>query len=169
MSTLDLGKSQDEIEAPVLMPEEWYPFEITKDPEVKPNAMMGENPEDPKAGHNWVVNLVTIDAAEPEFNGRRFTLWLGVPKPADNDLYTGNGQKIYDSKMERIIDFVENFGGSVDGAEVALKEGLRGQCYVLQGIGQSGDVENKIDIFNSGYKPYEGEGGGAVPGDEVPY
>jgi hypothetical protein len=153
MAELEFGKSVDEIEAPVLLPEGWRMMELTEEPKVEPNAAFKEDPNAEKAGHNWVVRLVTADD-DPAFNGRRFTLWLGVPKPADSEKYTQDGQKVYDAKMQRIVDFVEAFGGHVGGSKVSIAKGARGQCYVLQQINKgTGEVENSIDIFNQGFKP----------------
>lgn len=154
MAELELGKSIDEIEAPMLLPEGWRGMELTDEPKVEPNAAFKEDPNGEKAGHNWMVHMTTVDD-DPAFSGRRFTLWLGVPKPADAEKYTQNGQKVYDAKMQRIVDFVEAFGGKVSGSKAVLSKGARGQCYVLQQINKStGEVENVIDIFNNGFKPF---------------
>ena len=152
MSELEFGKSIDEIEAPELLPEGWYEMEVTQEPEVLPNEAFKNNPADEKAGHNWVVRMKTV-ADEPIYDGRRFTIWLGVPKKEDENKYTSQGQKIYDAKMQRIVGFVEAFGGLTSGKSVSLRMGSHGQCYVLQQINkQSNVVENTIDIFNQGFK-----------------
>ena len=152
MSELEFGKSIDEIEAPELLPEGWYTMEVTQEPEVMPNEAYKNNPADEKAGHNWVVRLKTV-SEEPIYDGRRFTIWLGVPKAGDEGKYTSNGQKIYDAKMQRIVGFVEAFGGLSSGKTVSLRQGARGQAYVLQQINkQSNVIENSVDIFNQGFK-----------------
>lgn len=152
MAELEFGKSVDEIEAPQLLPEGWMTMELTDEPKVEPNAAFKDDPNSEKAGHNWMVHLNTVD--DPMYNGRRFTLWLGIPKPVDAEKYTQNGQKVYDAKMERIVRFVEAFGGHIRGSKVTLSQGARGMCYVLQQVNKSsGEVENVIDIFNQGFKP----------------
>ena len=152
MSELEFGKDIDDIEAPVLLAEGWKTMELTDEPKVEPNAAFKDDPNGEKAGHNWMVHLVTKDE-DPAASGRRFTLWLGLPKPKDMETYTSAGQKVYDAKMERIVSFVEAFGGKISGRKVELRKGAQGMCYVLQQINkQSGDVENQIDIFNMGFK-----------------
>lgn len=152
MSELEFGKDIDDIEAPVLLSEGWKTMRLTEDPKTEPNAAFKDDPNGEKAGHNWVVRLVTEDE-DPAAAGRRFTLWLGLPKPKDMTTYTSDGQKVYDAKMERIVSFVEAFGGKAGGRNVSLNKGAVGMCYVLQQINkQSGEVENVIDIFNMGFK-----------------
>ena len=153
MSELEFGKSVDEIEAPMLLGEGWKLMELTDDPKVEPNSAFKDDPNGEKAGHNWMVHLVIKDE-DPATSGRRFTLWLGIPKPKDAEIYTNQGQKVYDAKMSRIVSFVEAFGGVVKGSRVSLNKGSQGMCYVLQQISkQTGEPENVIDIFNQGFKP----------------
>lgn len=151
VNTVDLGITQDEIEAPVLLPEGWTVVKIVGKPEVRPNEAFKNDPQDPKAGHNWVVNVQSV-SDEPEFSGRRLTLWLPVPRPQDKEEWTNRGQRVSHAKAERILQFVEAFGGSVTGSEVTLSEGLQGQVYVDQRINQTtGEVENSINPFQ-GFK-----------------
>lgn len=156
MAELEFGKSVDEIEEAILLPEGWRTMELMDDPKVEPNAAFKDDPNGEKAGHNWLVHLATVDE-DPAYNGRRFTLWLGIPKEADKKEYTQSGQKVYDTKMQRIVDFVEAFGGHINGARVSINQGAKGQCYVLQQIAKGGnnigEVQNQIDIFNNGFKP----------------
>ena len=164
--TLGFSKRIDEVAEAILLPEEWYDFVVIEDPKVAPNNAMREDPESEKAGMNWIVTMKS-QCDEPEFSGRRFTLFFGVPKESDEENYTQDGQKISDAKMERIVEFVKNFGGDVGEDEVTLTAGARGQCYVQQKINKtSGNVENAIDIFNSGFKP---PSGAAAPPDDVPF
>jgi hypothetical protein len=152
MSELEFGKSIDEIEAPELLPEGWYGMEVTQEPEVLPNEAYKSNPADEKAGHNWVVRLKTV-SEEPMYDGRRFTIWLGVPTEKDENKWTSQGQKVYDAKMQRIVQFVEAFGGITSGKQVSLRQGAKGQVYILQRINQQTNVvENTVDIFNQGFK-----------------
>lgn len=153
MSELEFGKSIDDIEAPELLPEGWYEMEVTQEPEVMPNEAYKSNPSDEKAGHNWVVRMKSV-SEEPMYDGRRFTIWLGIPAKKDENKWTSNGQKVYDAKMSRIVQFVEAFGGITSGRVVSLRQGTRGQVYILnQRINQQTNViENTVDIFNQGFK-----------------
>lgn len=154
VNTLDLGIAQDEIEAPVLLPEGWTRVKIAGKPEVRPNESFKNDPNDPKAGHNWVVNVVSM-SEEPEFAGRRLTIWLPVPRPQDGEEWTNRGQRVSHAKAERILQFVKAFGGTVTGTEVTLAEGMEGQVYVDQRINQvSGEVENSVNPFQ-GFKGVE--------------
>lgn len=167
-TSVTFSKKVDDIEEPILLPEEWYSFELIQNPEIKPNAAMNSDPEGEKAGHNWVVTLRTIECEDPSFNGRRFVLFFGIPKEADNENYTNDGQKIYDAKMKNIVEFASAFGGDVMEDTVELHAGAKGMCYVLQGLHRtSGEPENSIDIFQAGFKPCGGSVYGGAEGGEV--
>lgn len=154
MSSFDLGMSVDDIEAPVLLPEGWYEFEIaTPAPAVKPNQAKVNNPADEKAGDNWVINVTSVHE-EAMFNGRRFTLWLSVPKPGDYNVFTNRGQRVSHAKADRIMNFTESFQGAMeDGpsgprSTPVVNVGGRGLAFVQQKLdGQSGEVINQIDPF----------------------
>lgn len=151
MSTFEFSKDVDDIEEPLLLPEDWYTVQIFKEPEILPNNKMKVDPEQEGAGHNLVVKLKTTDQ-EPEFNGRVLTVWLPWPGPNDEEIYTGKGQKQSDAKMERVVEFALAFGGEVDGKKISLATGLEGSCYIVQGLDQAGkDVINSIDTF-SGFR-----------------
>ena len=150
VGSLDLGKSVDEIEAPVLLPEEWYLVEVGVKPEVKKNAAMERDANDPKAGYNWVMNLVTISEDE-DYHGRWLTCWLGIPKEDDEKVRDRRGQKVFDAKMQRIVDFVTAFGGTIDGGNASLQKGATGMVYVLQRLNsETGELENSVNIFGRG-------------------
>lgn len=166
MATFGFRKTRDDIEEGTPMPEDWYSFEIAKEVEVKPNnalkqATNGSEDEaeldaamkmDEKCGLNMVIPLVCIDENE-EYKGRRLTLYLQYPSEYDEDRYDGVGQKKYDSKLQTIMDFTEAFGGDIDGEQVTLMKGMKGQCYVTIGLNpKSGKQTNQVDQF-SGFKP----------------
>lgn len=152
MAELEFGKSVDEIEEPVLIPEGWRVFKLEDEPKVEENKAMRENPGSPEAGHNWLLRISVVDD-EGMYNGRMFFLRLALPRPSDEENYSSRGQKLADAKMQRIVGFVEAFGGSVEGRKVNLGAGAMGQAYVLQQLnGLSGEPENAIDIFNQGFK-----------------
>jgi hypothetical protein len=145
---LEFGKDVDEIEAPVLLPEDYYLFVVSGTPKSMKNAAMEKNPSDPKAGFNWVVPLKTLDRDNPEFNNRTFSAYLPLPKPEDEEAYDGRGQKLYDAKMERIAKFVTAFGGQVAGKTVMLAPGSKAGLQVVQQVNpRTGDLTNSLNIF----------------------
>jgi len=172
MGTFKVGKSIDDIEEAVLMPVDWYEFEISDDPVLKPNnalkKMVSEDAtdeeigqaieENEKAGFNLTVSLRS-ESPEVQFDGRKLTAWLPYPSAADEERYDGRGMKIFDSKFERLVDFVTKFGGSVDEGEkgeteITLVKGMKGCCYVTQGkIPDREELGNSVDIF-AGFKEY---------------
>lgn len=173
MATFSFRKEEDDIEAPQTIPEDWYKAEIKEEPVLKANNVLkealGRDPEpgdeealsviaeNPKAGFNMVVDLNTISEM-PEANGRFFRLHLPYPSEFDEDRYDAIGQKVYDSKMSRIIDFTKAFGGSVDGETVTLLPGLKGQVYIGLGTMKGrDDLINSIDPF-AGFKPFDAAG-----------
>ena len=155
MGELEFGKNVDDIEAPVLLPEGWRTMRLLEEPKVEDNKAMKEDPGSAEAGHNWRLDLETVDE-EPMWSGRRFFLRFPLPRPSDMESYTSQGQKIYDAKMSRIVGFVEAFGGHISGSKASLGKGAIGQCYVLQQLNRlTQEPENSIDIFNQGFKKAE--------------
>lgn len=150
-SGLEFEKDANDIEKAVPMPEDWVVFQLTKAPEIKANKAKANNPDDPKAGDNWVVSMKAIHPDE-QFNNRPMTLWLPLPGPKDRGKYTPMGQPLADSKQERIVDFIEKFGGSIQGKNVGISKGACGQAYVVQQLSeQTGDIMNSINQF-AGFK-----------------
>ena len=163
MPTFELTKDASDIQEAVLLPEDWYPFEVTEDPTMEANKVLKEmGSDDPKAGYNMVVKLACLDDT-PEFNRRSFTVWLPFPNEGDKGRYTPIGQTMEDSKIERIIELVTAFGGEVEGASFNLSKGMKGRLYVIQQLDQAGvNMRNSINSF-AGAKPITEEG------DEVPF
>ena len=150
MPTFTFPKPVEDIEEPVLLEEDWYLGEICGPPEQKKNKAMQDDPSSEKAGFNLVVPVKLLEDLAA---GRRFTLYFPWPKEADARTYTTSGQTWLDKKMTDISQFAEAFGGSVEGTDVILQEGLRGYVYVNQGLDQSGqNIQNNVDIF-AGFKP----------------
>jgi len=145
MTTFEFNKRIDEIEEPVLLPEDWYPFRISEEPELAENKA--------KTGKNLVIRLECI-SDNPIYKGRIFTIWLAWPSVEDSSSYTARGENLYDLKMRRIAGFVEAFEGSVQGSTIDIVRGGRGLAYVTVGLDQQGKGPvNSIDSF-SGFKPY---------------
>lgn len=148
-ATLSFGKNVDDIEQPPLLPEDWYVVEVREVPQVKANKAKLNDPEDEKAGNNWVVPVKTV-TDEPEFNGRYFTLFFPLPRPGDDEKRTPQGMTVEDQCIERIGEFVKKFGGTVSGDEVQLGVGARGQVYVEQQV-FGGEPRNSVNTF-AGFK-----------------
>lgn len=153
VGTLDFGKDIEEIEKPVLMPADWYVARIADKPQVKDNAALaaqkkGEDTKGKEPGQNWVVPLRTI-SAEPELSGRMFTAYLPLPSSEDQKKFDGRGQRVYDAKMERIVNFVLKFGGTAKGASVFLPKGSIGGVRIDQALDNrgSGEIVNNLNIF----------------------
>lgn len=169
MTTFKFHKDINEVEEPILLPADWYDFEIADEPNLAPNAtlfdVIGEStdPEvienalnsDPKAGYNLVIPLV-VESPEDIYNGRKFRVWLPWPSEQDENRWDAKGQKVADGKMTRLAAFADAFGGSVDGDEIDLRKGLKGCLYVKQEKNpKSGEIGNSIDWF-AGFKSYGG-------------
>uniref|UniRef100_A0A6M3JM72 Uncharacterized protein n=1 Tax=viral metagenome TaxID=1070528 RepID=A0A6M3JM72_9ZZZZ len=170
--TFGFNKGVDDIEEPILLPEEWYDMEICDEPRLSPNKalfdLVGQDATleetetalvaDPKAGINLVLNM-EVDSSDDAFNGRKMKVWLPYPSPIDAERFDHRGQKLYDAKMQRCVELTEAFGGDVSEnengeTEITLTKGLRGQCYVIQQRSQSGEeLVNSIDTFQ-GFKGY---------------
>lgn len=166
MPTFELTKDASDIQEAVLLPEDWYPFEVVEDPAMEANKALKEGGSEAlKAGYNMVVKLACLDPT-PEFIRRPFTVWLPFPNEGDKGKYTPIGQTVEDSKIERIVELVTAFGGEVEGASFNLSKGMKGQLYVTQGLDQAGvSIRNSINNF-AGAKPFGGseeEDGGDVP------
>ena len=155
MPTFTFNKPVEDIEEPILLEEDWYRARIKETPTIEPNKKMQEDSTQEGAGHNLLIKLTLIDG---EAEGRRFQLYLPWPSLEDEDKYDGIGMKISDAKMQRISNFVEQFGGVVDGTDIVVEENMEGYVYVNRGLDQSGQVmRNNVDPF-AGFKSVkEGE------------
>ena len=158
MPVFSTGKNFDDIQEAVLMPEDWYLMEITKDPEQLPNKVMKESGADAeKAGFNIVVKMKSI-SEDPEHNGRPFTIWLSLPNPTDEGEFVG-GQPKEDWKLEQIAKVTAAFNGieewkTMEGDEVRLDKGMRAKFYVSQAVGLDGQtMRNEISLMNAAPKP----------------
>ena len=170
MGTFGFKKSIDDIEEPVLLPEDWYDFEILSEPKVRPNydlyQEVGDDPspeqmeelmkENPKMFQNIEIFMST-ESPDPMYAGRKFTFRLPWPSDSDEDRYDNNGMKLYDARMRDISKFAEAFGGGADGDTVNIPKGGKGCAYVkilpagtIDGVDED---RNTIDRF-AGFKPY---------------
>ena len=150
MATFMLGKEKDDLQGPVFLPEDWYTLEITQEVTKEKNRnwkdgginLPAENIEG--AGENLVIRGRII-SDEPEFSGRPFTKWLGLPNPSDKGKYMNNGQPKEDWKLDQIYKWVEAFSGTIEGSEVSLAIGMKAQVYVVQeSDNRTGDLVNAL-------------------------
>lgn len=177
MATFNVGIGKEDIQEGVLLPEDWYTVQITREPYEDKNAAWKEAGDklsieeagriNQKAGKNIVINLKVISDV-PEFSGRNFTKWLSLPSVLDEGLYMNDGQPKADWKASKIFKWVEAFGGAAEGAEASLATGAKGLVYVVQGKDRDGETDvNEISMnvdprsltggaFSGGADPFDG-------------
>jgi len=171
MGTFSFKKSIADVEDPVLLPEDWYDFEIYKEPEIRPNYSLSQeiNEDTPleeieklmagneKLGYNLVVYLES-ESPDDVYNGRKMKANLPWPSDADEELYDAIGQKVYDAKMQRIEKFADAFVGSFEDKELTLMVGAKGAAYVTVTPGGTipgrEEDSNNIDVYRAGFKEY---------------
>ncbi len=163
MATFELGKRKEDLQAPILLPEDWYTAEISREPYEAKNRKWKDGGEDrpPEeiegAGKNIVVNM-RIASDVPEWAGRSLTKWLPLPNPSDVAKFTNDGQPMEDWKLDTIYKWVAAFQGDAEGSNVTLGTGAKAQVYVVQAIGQDGEtMENSISM-NSDPRSLGGSG-----------
>jgi hypothetical protein len=148
-------KSANDIQGAVLLEEGFYLMRIVSEPEILPNRKKKDGmSEEDGAGDNLVLKL-RIQSDDPVENGRAFTKYLPMPKESDaNDYDRFTGQPALDKKMERIVAWVEAFGGTVDEDEFDLASGAEAYVWVCQraGQGEGAGLINDLD-FESLPKP----------------
>lgn len=154
MATFELGKRKEDLQAPVLIAEDWYTVEITREPYQAKNKKWKDGGADRPAeeiegaGENIVVNTRVISDI-PEANGRQLTKWLSLPNPHDVGQFTNDGQPKEDWKLDTIYTWVAAFQGDEEGSNVSLAAGAKAQVYVVQQIGMDGEtMENAISMNN---------------------
>lgn len=140
MATFNVSIGKEDIQEGVLLVEDWYTMEISRDPYEDKNGAWKEAGEglsleevfkiNPKCGKNIVVNLrVTSDT--PEFDGRTLTKWLPLPHAFDEGQHMNDGQPKADWKAATIHKWVEAFGGVSEGAEISFAEGQKALVYII--------------------------------------
>jgi hypothetical protein len=167
-TTFEFYKKIEDVEEPVMLEPDWYNVVLAKEPKLAMNStlkgMVSERPTEEeiaeaikineKAGYNLVLSLKT-EHPDPQKSGMDFTIWLGWPSLEDENRYS-RGQKVSDAKMTRIYLVVEAFGGSIQGNQFALEEGMKANVYIDTRTTQDGNnLENFVDIFNAPIKPYQ--------------
>ena len=157
MATFNVGIGKDDIQEGVLLPEDWYTCEISREPYEDKNSAWktaGENlpleeaaKSNPKVGKNIVVNLKVVSET-PDHDGRGITKWLPLPNALDEGLYMNDGQEKAHWKAETVHKWVEAFGGASEGAEVSLAEGQKALVYIVVGKDQSGEEDQNAVSMN---------------------
>lgn len=169
MATFSLGKERDDLQEPILLPEDWYTLEITQDVTQEKNAKWKDGGIDRPAkeiegaGENIVIRGRTI-SDEPEFSGRSFTKWLALPNPSDEGKYMNNGQPKEDWKLDQIYKWAEAYSATIEGSEISLAIGMKAQVYITQEIQLSGEMGNSIGFVD----PRKVSEGG-IEGTETPF
>jgi len=164
VATFNLGGDVDNIQEPVLLPNDKYAVIIYAEPEIQPNKALREKGADAEgAGHNIILRTKVYLPESPEFNGRQMNnIYLPMVKDGDDEKYNARGMTIKDHKLERIAEVVEGFGGEVMGDSVTVSKGLMAVGMIIQKKNDTtGKMENELQVFgsqgNPPFVPYEGE------------
>ena len=176
MATFNVGIGKEDIQEGILLPEDWYTMEITREPYEDKNSAWKTAGEglpleeaakaNPKVGKNIIVHL-KVASEITEHNGRGLTKWLPLPNALDDGKYMNNGQPKADWKAEIIHKWVEAFGGASEGAEVSFVEGQKALVYVVVGKDMSGEEdENSISMNVMPRSLTAGSGSGLDGGGE---
>jgi hypothetical protein len=140
MATLKFNKNFNDIVEGKVLPEDWYECRLVKEPVVDVNSKarnaglsMNSEPSEFEsvdgAGKNLILDL-RVQSEVPEYHGRPLRTWLPVPMPGDDSRFTPLGQSQEDSKMQRIMEVIEAFGGEIGDDEVHLEPGSSAMFYV---------------------------------------
>lgn len=135
MATFDLGVERENLQGIILMPADWYTFKITQKVVRKKNKAWLDGGEKLSAkdiegaGENLIIQG-RIVSDEPEFNGRSFFKYLALPNPSDEGKFMNDGRSKADWKLDQIFNWVEAFGGTIEGSKVSLAEGMQTQVYI---------------------------------------
>jgi len=155
MGTFGFDKSVDEIEEPELFTEDWYTARVCEEPRLEPNKKKKDKKlKSEGAGDNLVIKLA-IEHPLPEYNGRKFTLWLPYPDAEDKNLYDARGMIVYDAKLERLAQFSLACGHMPAGNTIEINAGDRVKVYIVQGMSMDGQkIVNNLDNF-AGFQPVD--------------
>jgi len=164
VATFNLGGDVDNIQEPVLLPNDKYALIIYAEPERLPNKTLRDNGEDADgAGYNIVIRTKVYLPDTPEFHGRQMnTIYLPMVKDGDDEKYNNRGMTIKDAKLERCAEVVNGFGGTVMGDTVTISKGMMAVGTIIQKKNDlTGKMENELQVFgsqgNPPFTPYEGE------------
>lgn len=174
MATFNVGIGKDDIQEPVLLAEDWYTMEISKDPYEAKNSAWNDAGDklsldeafaiNEKAGKNIVINLKIISDI-PEAHGRTFTKWLSLPNKFDEGRYMNDGQPRADWKADIIHKWAEAFGAGSEGAEATLNEGAKALVYIT--VEKDRNSEKDVNVISMNVDPRPLGGGGLSSDEEV--
>jgi len=176
MATFNVGIGEEDIQEPILMPEDWYVMEINKEPYEDKNKAWKDAGEslnleeaskiNEKAGKNIVLQLKVVSDV-PEYAGRVMTKWLSLPNPNDEGQYMNNGQPKADWKASVIFTWAKAFGGMTEGEEVSFGIGQKALVYIIQGADMDGEgLVNEISMNVDPRPISEATEGGLSGGDD---
>lgn len=171
MATFNVGMKEEDITEGVLLPEDWYTVELTKDAYRVKNKKWrdgGENlPADEVAGAGYTLVLqLRVLSETAEENGRPLTKWLSLPNPSDDGAFMNDGQAKADWKADWVFKWFKAMGGAVEGEEVSVAPGAKCQIYVIQEIGLDGETLTNSISMNVAPKKF-GEAGSSD--DDAPF
>jgi len=149
MTVITLPKNIEDIQEPEALPEDYYRMRIVEEPLVDSNKKKKEGGSSaPGAGDNLILSLRVI-SEDPEYNGRPFKKWLGLPSEADRTDIMQSGQTREDQKIAMLARVEEGFSGSrPEGNEINLRAGMEAWCYITHGLDQSGTrFVNDLDFM----------------------
>lgn len=175
MATFNVGIGKDDVQGAILLPEDFYTMEISKDPAEAKNKAWTDAGEtlsleeahavDEKAGKNIVLQLKIVSEI-PEESGRTFTKWLSLPNKYDEGQYMNNGQPKADWKAEAIHKWADAFGSGSDGAEVTFNKGSKALVYLV--VGKDRNSGEEINEISMNVDPRRiGDPGGHAPSTDV--
>jgi len=170
-ATFDVGMKKEDVTEAVLLPEDWYLVELTKDVYQVKNKKWrdgGENlgaDEIDGAGYTLVLQLRVVSDV-PEESGRQFTKWLSLPNPSDDGAFMNDGQPKADWKADQVFNWYKAMGGEIEGSEVSVAPGAKVNVYVIQEIGMDG--ESLVNSISMNVQP-KSVGGSGEEGDDVPF
>lgn len=136
---LNLPKSIEDIIGEVVIDEGWYKVRIVEEPKQMANKK--------ETGTNLVLRCRTVDCPTPEWNGIEQMIWLSLPNPSDEGRFARGNQPLADWKMQRLVETILAFGGSVDGATVRIEAGMEAMMYFRQRPKE--DDPSKLENFTS--------------------
>ncbi len=155
-----LPKNIDDISDGELLPEDYYVMRIMKEPVVAENAKAREGlSEEDGAGKNVVLSL-RVQSDKPEFNGRGFTKYLGIPNKADKNRFNSfTGQSYEDMKMQSLANWSSAFSGAeASGKGVSFEAGQEAWVYVAIGKDfRDADKDANVLDFNAQPKPLQND------------
>jgi len=161
LATFNVGKGKDDIQEGILLPEDWYTAEISKEPYEDKNGAWKEVGEglsladafklNERCGSNILLNL-RVKTDDPETDGRSLTKWLPLPNEFDEGRFMNDGQPRADWKAGIIHKWVEAFGGNQDGAEVSFAEGQKALIYVVEEVDRL-DNSKRVNAISMNVDP----------------